>query len=648
MGVIEEGSISGYIPSNEAFSVHYPAYPSSTARAIETLGGTQAIRKMHKKVWIAAGDIILVSLHDYQDDKADVILKYMPDEARLLKAYGELPENTRLNEGIAGGLDEKARSSQSNKLELHFRPEDPYSHPAFGELQPCNNLLLRISKKKSTDGQSAEVSSKVSKSQISGEVPIRLCADIIARVSEAYHFNGMVDYQHVLPVHADVARRKKRNWAEVEPHLEKGDLVDVDQEDLMILLPPLFSPKDVPEKLVLRPSMTLNLKKKQEGVVQQRWEMGIEPCLAIDFEIKDILIIYMCITSHMTSFSRIPLKLLVTPLIPKKVNWEQYIPKGSEQWEWQMAVSNLFDERPIWPKGALTERLLDKGLNVGDYTLRRLLFRTAYYFSNGPFLRFWIRKGYDPRKNPDSCIYQRIDFRVPPSLRSYCDANAANGLKQRWEDICSFRVFPYKCHTSLQLFELADDYIQQEIRKPLKQTTCTGATGWFSYRVLESLRLCVMVRFLSICPETSAEYLLKSASDRFEKSKRMHIYENNLRPNEEGIQEVNKELEGDKDKEEPNDVDDDEEDEMEAENGEEELDAYEALDMVGEDDEDSLQSRSYLDAENISRDYLQGLFGSFSFTKAGGGEVQDADTSDGEYQIYEQDSLGEYSDDDDY
>ncbi|KAL9691293.1 hypothetical protein QQ045_011713 [Rhodiola kirilowii] len=42
--------------------------------------------KMHKKVWIAAGDIILVGLRDYQDDKADVILKYMPDEARLLKA----------------------------------------------------------------------------------------------------------------------------------------------------------------------------------------------------------------------------------------------------------------------------------------------------------------------------------------------------------------------------------------------------------------------------------------------------------------------------------------------------------------------------------------------------------------------------------
>ena len=56
--------------------------------------------KMHKKVWIAAGDIVLVGLRDYQDDKADVILKYMNDEARLLKAYGEIPDNVRLNEGV--------------------------------------------------------------------------------------------------------------------------------------------------------------------------------------------------------------------------------------------------------------------------------------------------------------------------------------------------------------------------------------------------------------------------------------------------------------------------------------------------------------------------------------------------------------------
>ncbi|KAI4308423.1 hypothetical protein L6164_031501 [Bauhinia variegata] len=78
--------------------------------------------KMHKKVWIAAGDIILVGLRDYQDDKADVILKYMADEARLLKAYGELPDSIRLNEGIAGGLEDEEEGGGDDYIE--FEDED--------------------------------------------------------------------------------------------------------------------------------------------------------------------------------------------------------------------------------------------------------------------------------------------------------------------------------------------------------------------------------------------------------------------------------------------------------------------------------------------------------------------------------------------
>eukprot|EP00958_Prasinococcus_capsulatus_P000192 scaffold14_cov380-Prasinococcus_capsulatus_cf.AAC.2 len=41
------------------------------------------------------GDIILVGLRDFQDEKADVIQKYMADEARSLKAYGELPDTSK-------------------------------------------------------------------------------------------------------------------------------------------------------------------------------------------------------------------------------------------------------------------------------------------------------------------------------------------------------------------------------------------------------------------------------------------------------------------------------------------------------------------------------------------------------------------------
>ncbi|KAG8799449.1 Translation initiation factor 1A [Serendipita sp. 399] len=76
--------------------------------------------KMRKKVWINQGDIILLSLRDFQDDKADVIVKYTADEARNLKAsiaqtikrhsltaYGELPENAKINETDTYGEDDE-------------------------------------------------------------------------------------------------------------------------------------------------------------------------------------------------------------------------------------------------------------------------------------------------------------------------------------------------------------------------------------------------------------------------------------------------------------------------------------------------------------------------------------------------------------
>jgi len=55
--------------------------------------------KLRKRVWIGVGDIILLGLREFQDQKADIILKYDGDEARSLKSYGELPENVQINAG---------------------------------------------------------------------------------------------------------------------------------------------------------------------------------------------------------------------------------------------------------------------------------------------------------------------------------------------------------------------------------------------------------------------------------------------------------------------------------------------------------------------------------------------------------------------
>jgi len=65
--------------------------------------------KLRKKVWINQPDIILVGLRDYQDAKADVILKYSADEARNLKSYGEFPESIKITDTVdfvGGDLDD--------------------------------------------------------------------------------------------------------------------------------------------------------------------------------------------------------------------------------------------------------------------------------------------------------------------------------------------------------------------------------------------------------------------------------------------------------------------------------------------------------------------------------------------------------------
>ncbi|CDP09562.1 unnamed protein product, partial [Coffea canephora] len=101
---------------------------------------------------------------------------------------------------------------------------------------------------------------------------------------------------------------------------------------------------------------------------------------------------------------------------------------------------------------------------------------------------------------------------------------------------------------------------------------------------------------------------------------------------------------------EPNDEVDYEEDEVnniDDDIDEEDFDAYEAIDPIGfQEGVFSPQQDSYTDHENMSRNYLQELFGSFPFNAAGDNEMPDANISDGEYEIYEHYSDENYSNDD--
>ncbi|KAG7533492.1 Transcription factor IIIC subunit 5 HTH domain [Arabidopsis thaliana x Arabidopsis arenosa] len=407
----------------------------------------------------------------------------------------------------------------------------------------------------------------------------------------------MADYQHVIPIHADIAQQKKRKWMDVDSLTGISDLMGLADEDVMMLLPQFFAPKDIPDNVALKPPATSGPKKKDDAATQNFYEIDVGPVFAIDFSVKEI---------------------------PKKLKWEDFVSRSSNHWQWQVSVSALFEERPIWTRDSVVQRLLDKGLKCTHHMLNRFLLRAAYYFSSGPFLRFWIKRGYDPRNDPESRVYQRMEFRVPPELRSYCDANATNSAKPSWNDICAFKLFPFKCQTFLQLFELDDEYIQREIRKPPKQTTCSHKSGWFSEALLDTLRLRVAVRFVSVFPEPGFEDVFKSIQEEFERSEKVQSQKETLKPSLVKHREATKSSEDmEKCKSVNEDVDanvnedgddenlDDEDEEEEEEEEEEEVD------MAAGDNEISLGSHGYLDTENSSRTYLQGLFDSFPTSEPG-------------------------------
>jgi translation initiation factor 1A len=77
---------------------------------------------------LAFVNILLRSLREYQDGKGDVLMKYSADEARSLKAYGELPENAKINEtdtyadetneGIGFEFDEDRSGSDASEVDI--------------------------------------------------------------------------------------------------------------------------------------------------------------------------------------------------------------------------------------------------------------------------------------------------------------------------------------------------------------------------------------------------------------------------------------------------------------------------------------------------------------------------------------------------
>lgn len=90
--------------SEGARKVEYKKEGQEYGKIIKALGnkrfsvqcGDGKIRIAHvpgsfrRRIWIAANDFVLLNTRDYQDEKSDIVYKYLPNEAKKLVKNGEI------------------------------------------------------------------------------------------------------------------------------------------------------------------------------------------------------------------------------------------------------------------------------------------------------------------------------------------------------------------------------------------------------------------------------------------------------------------------------------------------------------------------------------------------------------------------------
>ncbi|XP_038124176.1 general transcription factor 3C polypeptide 5 isoform X1 [Cyprinodon tularosa] len=270
----------------------------------------------------------------------------------------------------------KTFSDPSRRLELRFRPQDPFCHAVCGNRLPSSNVLLRVRRRvRKKDPKDAQIQ-----------------MDILGIIGTTYKFQGMADFQCLA-----VDSKDGNNTSLYDKIiLRKAENQAFFERDVPYFLPPaIFSRLDSPIDYHYRPdvinklssSLPLSTCKNFIGLNRPR-----RPHNAIFVSFNDPTIPHECLEAARVNWGRLSLKEM---------------DKQAEE-----KVKKMFESRPIWSGSALKANL-----DIHRDKLKLLLPVYAYYMVTGPWRTLWIRLGYDPRKNAEAKKYQILDFRIRVSFK---------------------------------------------------------------------------------------------------------------------------------------------------------------------------------------------------------------------------------------
>eukprot|EP00066_Takifugu_rubripes_P028736 XP_011618002.1 PREDICTED: general transcription factor 3C polypeptide 5 [Takifugu rubripes] len=270
----------------------------------------------------------------------------------------------------------KTFAYSNRRLELRFRPQDPFCHSLCGNRFSSSNLILRVRRRvRKNNPKDAEIH-----------------MDILGVIGTTYKFQGMADFQ-CLAMHSEGGKNTSLYDKII---LRKVESQAFFEQDLPYFLPPaIFSRLDTPVDYFYRPDI------HQKPITGKRSSNNIN-LIGLNRTRRRHNAIFVSFTEP-----SVPTKCLEGAI----TNWEQVCQKDHDK-QAEEQLRKMFESRPIWSRNAVKANI-----NIQPDKLKLLLPVVAYYMVTGPWRSLWVRFGYDPRKMKDSKKYQLLDFRIRCSTK---------------------------------------------------------------------------------------------------------------------------------------------------------------------------------------------------------------------------------------
>ncbi|KAL9544406.1 hypothetical protein MBANPS3_007643 [Mucor bainieri] len=290
--------------------------------------------------------------------------------------YVKRPERAIKTLGGESALSEVL--SSNSQVSLRYRAKDIFSHPIYGDVSDSCKLLVKVTRRVKRNKKTGEI--------VEDDAPWQ--PEVLGMVEKTVRFRALADFQYIVPKDDKIRQLKtEMKDGNVEALLKfKISENDDDLENLHNIPPPVFTTVDVPFNYNYKQNASL----VRVRVRQPDGSFSIKMINRNQYQSLEI-------TSIQYEDENVPSK-----------SWHSLKPPLHDlEKEAIQVVTDLFKERPIWTRYAITCKLDAKYHKLVKKTLPHV----AYTFQNGAWRDTWVRYGLDPRKDPKYFIYQQVDIR---------------------------------------------------------------------------------------------------------------------------------------------------------------------------------------------------------------------------------------------